>query len=308
MNSPLTNHLCAKWLNAVLASVFALLSTDAGCADLTGTNVYVSGNAVRSDYLLQANSGYISGYVGNSDQVYLMTNSNVLPYTTRSFVEVQTGGVNIGSNQVIHLFHGTIDQMGTLTALNPRNGLYVSSAHSALYSQGSRQSTFVGWMPASSDPSAYAKGNGLVADASGTLLRSSSALTLSGSTISLNDNRLQHVAAGTDGTDAVNVNQLNALTNSSTAQFKALQSEVGHLQNQILGAERGIAGVTAMTQLPALSEGQQFNVGLGWGSFNHHNAWALGAHWRIKDNLIGKLSTSLSPGAYVTGVGVSMGF
>ena len=77
-------------------------------ATVTGTNIYISGTADKKDYILQDNSGLTSGYVGDSDKVLLMTNSNTLPYSKRSFVEVQSGGVNIGSNQELNLYYGCL--------------------------------------------------------------------------------------------------------------------------------------------------------------------------------------------------------
>ena len=149
-------------------------------ATVTGTNIYISGTADKKDYILQDNSGLISGYVGDSDKVLLMTNSNTLPYSKRSFVEVQSGGVNIGSNQELNLYYGSITQSGDLTAINAKNGVNVTSAYSALYSQGSGQTTIAGWVPTYVGTSDYAHSgtlsgatiNGLIANANGAVLQS----------------------------------------------------------------------------------------------------------------------------------------
>ena len=132
--------------------------------------------------------------------------------------------------------------------------------------------------------------------------------TTSNSTVSLNGNRLQNVGTATAGTDAVNLNQLNALTASSNAKFTNFQTQLTHLQNQNQVNEKGIAGVSAMSNIPSLSVSQQYNFGLGIGSFSGNTALALGGNWRIKENLIGKISASVSDKSYVTGIGLALGF
>ena len=128
------------------------------------------------------------------------------------------------------------------------------------------------------------------------------------STVSLNGNRLQNVGTGTEGTDGVNLNQLNSLTTTSSSQLTSLQSQVSSLQSQIYVNERGIAGVSAISNIPSLSVGQQFNVGFRFGAFNAKTALALGANWRLQDNLIAKISASMSANTYVTGAGISLRF
>ena len=121
------------------------------------------------------------------------------------------------------------------------------------------------------------------------------------STVSLNGNRLQNVGTGTSGTDAVNLTQVNSLISSTTSQITSLQS-------QIYTNERGISGVSAMTNIPSLQTSQQYNFGVGIGSFEGTTALALGGNFRLRDNLFGKISASMSSGTYVTGAGISLGW
>ena len=121
------------------------------------------------------------------------------------------------------------------------------------------------------------------------------------STVSLNGNRLQNVGTGTSGTDAVNLTQVNSLISSTTSQITSLQS-------QIYTNERGISGVSAMTNIPSLQTSQQYNFGVGIGSFEGTTALALGGNFRLRDNLVGKISASMSSGTYVTGAGISLGW
>jgi hypothetical protein len=121
------------------------------------------------------------------------------------------------------------------------------------------------------------------------------------STISLNGNRLQNVGTGISGTDAVNLNQVNSLMSSTTSQITSLQ-------NQANVNKAGISGVSAMTNIPSLSASQKSNFGVGIGAFQGASAIAFGGNFRIKDNLVGKISASLSSGNYVTGAGLSFGW
>ena len=121
------------------------------------------------------------------------------------------------------------------------------------------------------------------------------------STVSLNGNRLQNVGAGVAGTDAVNLNQVNSLMSSTTSQITSLQ-------NQANTNKSGISGVSAMANIPSLSASQKNNFGVGIGAFQGSSAIAFGGNFRIKDNLVGKISASLSSGNYVTGAGLSFGW
>ena len=121
------------------------------------------------------------------------------------------------------------------------------------------------------------------------------------STVSLNGNRLQNVGTGVSGTDAVNLNQVNSLMSSTTSQITSLQ-------NQANTNKSGISGVSAMANIPSLSASQKNNFGVGIGAFQGSSAIAFGGNFRIKDNLVGKISASLSSGNYVTGAGLSFGW
>lgn len=121
------------------------------------------------------------------------------------------------------------------------------------------------------------------------------------STINLNGNRLQNVGAGILGTDAVNLNQVNSLISNTSNQITSLQ-------NQVDKHKSGISSAAALANIPSLSTSQKNNIGIGIGSFQGITAIAFGSNFRIKENLIGKLSASLSAGNVVTGAGLSLGW
>ena len=108
--------------------------------------------------------------------------------------------------------------------------------------------------------------------------------TMSGGTYSssmtLNDNgatfsnaangrpiQVHGVADGTTNFDAVNVQQLNSV-------------------------KQAIAGVAAMTNIPALANDKQFNIGVGVGGFDGQGSFAVGATARLTENLTTKASVS----------------
>ena len=115
-----------------------------------------------------------------------------------------------------------------------------------------------------------------------------------GSTVNFNNNRLTGVAAGINGTDAVNVNQLN--------------SAVNNLQNQINTNKAAIAGVVAATNLPGLQNGQTVNFGIAWGNYSNQNGMSIGGHVRLAEEVVLKVSGSATSGVYSGGVGLGIGF
>ena len=115
-----------------------------------------------------------------------------------------------------------------------------------------------------------------------------------GSTVNFNNNRLTGVAAGVNGTDAVNVNQLNSAVNG--------------LQNQINTNKAAIAGVVAATNLPGLQAGQTVNFGIAWGNYSNQNGLSVGGHVRLAEEVVVKVSGSATSGVYSGGVGIGIGF
>jgi hypothetical protein len=77
------------------------------------------------------------------------------------------------------------------------------------------------------------------------------------------------VADGTANFDAVNVQQLNAV-------------------------KKGIAGVAAMSNIPALDASKQYNIGVGIGGFDGETSLALGGNARVLENLTVRASVGHS--------------
>ncbi|MBV8042591.1 YadA-like family protein, partial [Pluralibacter sp.] len=107
-----------------------------------------------------------------------------------------------------------------------------------------------------------------------------------------NERQIANVAAGTQGTDAVNLNQLNKGISSANQytdkRFNDLKNTVDD-NNDKLSA--GIAGAMAMAALPQPYSAGGSMVGLGGGTYQGQSAVALGVS-TISDN--GKWVTKLS--------------
>jgi len=117
--------------------------------------------------------------------------------------------------------------------------------------------------------------------------------------------RITNVAPGINGTDAVNVSQLNTAVNGLQGQINGVQGQVFDLRRN---TGFGIAGATAMAMIPEVQGDQRFALGLGFGGFDEFQAVALGFTGRLDDNLTVKGGVSLSEGQSTYGMGLSIGW
>ncbi|KWZ39853.1 hypothetical protein WS72_18440 [Burkholderia savannae] len=105
------------------------------------------------------------------------------------------------------------------------------------------------------------------------------------------ERRLTNVAAGIDGTDAANMNQL-----------WGVQSSVDQAARR---AYSGVAAATALTMIPEVDPGKTIAVGIGAGSYQGYSASAIGVSVRFSDNLKAKLGVGISGQGSTYGGGVS---
>ncbi|WP_273992460.1 YadA-like family protein [Burkholderia thailandensis] len=117
------------------------------------------------------------------------------------------------------------------------------------------------------------------------------------------ERRIVHVAPGTEGTDAVNRNQLD-----SALKAAALHADhrFANLQRQIDATARsaysGIAAVTALSMIPDVDSGRTLAIGIGLGSYKGCHAMALGGTAWLARNL--KVRTGIGMGAEGKTIGV----
>lgn len=108
--------------------------------------------------------------------------------------------------------------------------------------------------------------------------------------------RVTGVANGVSTYDAVNYGQLQQIQSNTDQQFKQYAA--------------GVAGVTAMTNIPQVDQNKTFSLGVGLGGYNSEGALAVGGSYRASQNAVIKasLATGLSEtGSKTTSYGVGAG-
>ncbi|MGU7776334.1 YadA family autotransporter adhesin, partial [Burkholderia sp. MR1-5-21] len=117
-----------------------------------------------------------------------------------------------------------------------------------------------------------------------------------------------NVAAGTEGTDAVNVNQLNAVSSALSTSVNNLSSQVNQVQQQVQQtdsmAREGIAATAAMASIPHMDRDSNFAMGVGTATFAGQKAMAVGMQARISENLKATLNGGFSGSQRVVGAGM----
>ncbi|WP_196788158.1 YadA family autotransporter adhesin [Burkholderia cepacia] len=128
--------------------------------------------------------------------------------------------------------------------------------------------------------------------------------------------QITNVAAGTEGTDAVNVNQLNALSTTLSLTSSNQQSQINNLGTQLQSVQSrlsdtarraysGVAAATALTMIPEVDPGKTLAVGIGAGSYQGYAASALGVSVRFGSDVKAKLGVGFSASGTAVGGGVS---
>ncbi|MBN3819057.1 hypothetical protein G3N57_21660, partial [Paraburkholderia sp. Se-20369] len=122
------------------------------------------------------------------------------------------------------------------------------------------------------------------------------------------ERQVTNVAPGTQGTDAVNVNQLNAVQSTLSTALSGQQAQINSLGSQLQQtdqmAKQGIAAVGAMASIPQLDRDSNFGMGIGTSSFLGQKAMAVNMQARITDNLKASINGGFSGNQRVIGAGV----
>ncbi|KUY84074.1 hypothetical protein WS46_08260 [Burkholderia sp. RF4-BP95] len=122
-----------------------------------------------------------------------------------------------------------------------------------------------------------------------------------------NERRIVNVAKGVNGTDGVNVSQLNDAINQTTDNFNqqlgGIRQDVNNLARNAYG---GIAAATALTMIPEVDKDKTIAVGVGGGTYRGYQAVAIGATARITENIKFRAGVGMSSGGTTAGVGASM--
>ncbi|WP_196786522.1 YadA family autotransporter adhesin, partial [Burkholderia territorii] len=116
--------------------------------------------------------------------------------------------------------------------------------------------------------------------------------------------QITNVAAATQGTDAVNLDQLNQSISQSNQYTDQRINEVSTQVNQVAkAAYAGVAAATALTMIPDVDLGRTIAVGIGAGTYKGQQAVAFGASVRFTQNLKGKIGAGYSSQGTSVGIG-----
>ncbi|KML54601.1 hypothetical protein VL15_20755 [Burkholderia cepacia] len=120
------------------------------------------------------------------------------------------------------------------------------------------------------------------------------------------ERQIVHVAPGTQGTDAVNVDQLHLAMSNANAYTN---QRIGDLQQGIADVARdaysGIAAATALTMIPDVDQNKVLSLGIGGAVYKGQRAVSLGGTVRVTENLKMRAGVGISDGGNVAGVGLS---
>lgn len=127
--------------------------------------------------------------------------------------------------------------------------------------------------------------NGMVADSNGKRVEFTT------TNITAGGQQIHGVAAGTAGTDAVNMNQLTSALNQVNGNNNALSNMVKANHQE---ARKGIAGAVALAGLHPLDfdPDHKLDVMAGYGHFHSANAGALGIAYRPNEDLMFTVGTT----------------
>lgn len=117
-----------------------------------------------------------------------------------------------------------------------------------------------------------------------------------------------NVAAGTQGTDAVNVNQLNAVSNQFTQSLntvnKPAHADAAADPADRFDGARGIAATAGMASIPHMDRDSSFAMGGGTATFQGRKAMAVGVQARITENLKATVNVGFAGSQRVVGAGM----
>ncbi|WP_241030715.1 YadA-like family protein [Paraburkholderia sp. Ac-20347] len=186
-----------------------------------------------------------------------------------------------------------------------------STAMGAASQATGKNSTALGANSTASAEGAVALGAGSVADRDNTVSVGSAG----------GERQIVNVKAGTQGTDAVNVSQLNdAVLNAQSYTTQAVAQGVQQANaytNQQIGQVRremnslGAAAMAASSLIPNARAEGNFQMAVAAGTYGGESALALGANWYVSDRLLLNAHVARSTGAGgSTGasVGATFGF
>ena len=115
--------------------------------------------------------------------------------------------------------------------------------------------------------------------------------TITKTNVDMNNQQIHHVAPGTEGTDAVNVNQL--------------KGSINKVDNRINKAAAGAAALSALHPLD-FDPDDKWDFAAGYGHYKDANAAAIGAFYRPNEDTMFSVGASMGNGENMINAGVSV--
>lgn len=135
----------------------------------------------------------------------------------------------------------------------------------------------------------------------------SSAVTIDNDGISMGNNQIHDVAAGTAGTDAVNVNQLQAVdgrVDNINNSVINLSNNINRLDDRVNRVGAGAAALAALHPLD-FDPDNKWDFAVGYGNFKGSNAVAVGTYFRPNEDTMISVGGSFNGGENMINAGVS---
>ena len=116
--------------------------------------------------------------------------------------------------------------------------------------------------------------------------------------------KITNVAPGTDGTDAVNVDQLNSAMNQTGGAINRLGDQISKVDNRM---KKGLAGAAALAALHPLEfdPDDKLTFAAGLGNYRGENAAAIGAFYRPDEKVMFSVGGTVGNGENMVNAGIS---
>ncbi|MCQ4279121.1 YadA-like family protein [Pseudomonas stutzeri] len=297
-NSECTQPVAYRRKSLLACALLAVLAGNQAMAEvIVGDEAAVGGNAIEvsdasgNTTFIESSSILIFDSVGNNVVIRPGEGISVSGVEGTSVIKSDGTDSNIAGNLTVQGDVGTVGSpVGSVNSTNINNSGAINTGSvsaSAVNGTAVNSVTIV---------------NSGVITTSTLQADSVNATTINGGAItgSLNaaGEKITNVAAGTDGTDAVNYDQLRAVQNGYDSQYNELANQTNarfdYMENRIDRVEEvanaGVASVAALAAIPAPAHGKRFSVGAGLGSYSSESAVAVGFRAAITE------STSVTAG------------
>ncbi|WP_205193845.1 YadA family autotransporter adhesin, partial [Burkholderia sp. LMG 13014] len=309
-----------RQITNVAAGQISASSTDA----INGSQLNATNNAVNAlSTSTASNVASLSTGINSLSTGLSATNSNVasLSTSTSTAINSLSTGLSATNSNVNSLSTSTSTGIGSLST-----GLSTTNSNVASLSTGvtninntlNSLSTTI-----NNNNTRTANNNGIAADMNGkgtdvpTVTAGSNSVAIGAGSndggrsnvVSVGNDQQQrqitNVAPGTQGTDAVNVNQLTQVQTTLSTALSGQQAQINSLGSQLQQtdqmAKQGIAAVGAMASIPQLDRDANFGMGVGTSTFLGQKAMAVNMQARITENLKASINGGFSGGQKVIG-------